>query len=248
MPLLTKAEFASNFADTFGMIEDHREANKISYLLEEILFVTIVGIASNATSWEEIEDFGKAHLFEFREYFEFKNGIPSDDTIRRFFRFCNPASLNSVLMKYFKLSDQNENDQKIHIAFDGKRLLGSKTSEEKALHLLNAYVTEKSITFYSKKVDNKTNEISGFAEALDLLDMKGAIISGDAILCQRELAKKVILKGADYFFGLKGNQGYLYNEVKSKFSASRKMKTLFCISIILWLLRLKDFYFFLPGV
>ncbi len=99
--MLREREFVKNFAEHFWDIEDHRQESKIAYPLIELVFLAIVAVAARAESWEEIEEFGKAHIDTLREYFPFENGTPSDCTIRRFF-----TSLDSIV-KPIELGDTN---------------------------------------------------------------------------------------------------------------------------------------------
>ena len=216
----TKEEFLDGFKECFGCVEDIRQMSKIDYPLMEILFLTIVAIAGGAYSWGMIEAFGKAHLTTLRDYYPFKNGSPSDDTIRRVFELIDPKNLNDVLIKYFIKDTDTPNK---HIAIDGKTLRGSGSNGKKALHFLNVYAVDSGITLFGKRVDEKTNEITAIPEAIDLLDLKGATVTIDAMGCQKSIAQKIIDKGADYIFGLKGNHAILHNQVKMVFETNTEI-------------------------
>lgn len=117
--MLKEQEFIKSFAGHFCDIKDHRQESKIAYELIELLFLGIVAVAARAETWEEIEEFGKAHIDTLKEYFPFKNGAPSDCTIRNFITRCDPKQLNNVLVKYFSA----DLDKK-HYAVDVKTLRG----------------------------------------------------------------------------------------------------------------------------
>ena len=211
----SERKFISGFEECFGELEDGRQQSKVDHPLIEILFLAVVAIAGSAFSWRMIESFGKAHLSILREYYPFKNGIPSDDTIRRVFEVLDPAGMGALLQKYFSINLSGE-----HIAIDGKTLRGSRYSGSRAIHFLNVYASCSGITLFGKEVDEKKNEISVIPEAIDCLDIKGAIVTIDAMGCQRSIAAKIKDKGADYVLGLKKNQASLYYEVETAFASN----------------------------
>ncbi|WP_425364149.1 ISAs1 family transposase [Candidatus Tisiphia endosymbiont of Hybos culiciformis] len=178
----------------------------------ELVFLAIVAVAARAESWEEIEEFGKAHIDTLREYFPFENGTPSDCTIRRFFTSLDSSQLNKVLVKYF-----TNNLSEKHYAIDGKTLRGTKHEGIRALHFLNVYAAESGITLFGKVIDSKKNEITSIPEAIECLDIKGAIVSIDAMGCQKNIAKQIVEKEGEYILGLKMNHPGLYNEVEKAF-------------------------------
>jgi predicted transposase YbfD/YdcC len=210
--MLTTKEFIQSFEDHFCDVKDHRQQNKIYYPLIEMFFLGIMAISDRAESWEDIEEFGKIHLTTLRKYFPFENGAPSDCTIRRFFTSFDPKVFNKILTKYFAI-DLSEKQ----IAIDGKTLRGSKYQEQKAFHFLNAYVCESGLTLFGQQIDKKKNEISAIPEAIECLDIKGSIVTIDAMGCQKSIAKQIIDKKADYIFGLKENHVKLYHEVQRAF-------------------------------
>ena len=207
-------EFTKGFEESFGFLEENRQRSKIYHPLIEVVFLTIVAIAGGALSWTMIEAFGQAHISILRQYYPFNYGIPSDDTIRRVFEMLDPQNLNEALMKYFS-SDLREE----HISIDGKTIRGSKRNGSRALHFLNVYVSSSGLTLYSKNIDAKTNEIKAIPETIDALDIKGAVVTVDAMGCQKDIAQKIMNKDADYIFGLKKNQLTLYNEVEIAFES-----------------------------
>lgn len=206
-------EFINGFIECFDELPDKRQSSKITYPLIEIIFLTIVAVAGSAGGWKLIEAFGKAQLKVLREYFPFANGIPSDDTIRRFFEICDPNSLNAILQQYFQKDLCGE-----HIAIDGKSVCGSRRNGIRALHMLNAYASGSGLTLYGKEVDTKANEITAIPECLECLDIKGSTVTIDAMGCQKNIASSIIEKGGNYVLGLKRNQTKLYNQVRDLFS------------------------------
>jgi len=212
-------EFIAGFEECFSEIKDERRQTRVAHPLIEVLFLTIAAVAAGASSWGAIEDFGLLHLQLLREYYPFKYGIPSDDTIRRVFEILNPETLNHALKTYFA---QGLDLKGQHVAIDGKTLRGAIGNRERALHFLNVYASGSGLTLYGKEVDQKTNEIKAIPEAIEALDIKGATVTIDAMGCQKEIAKQIIAKEADYIFGLKENQVSLYNEVQTAFATNAK--------------------------
>lgn len=211
----SEKEFLRGFEECFDKLEDKRQKGKIDYPLLEILFLGIVAVAGRASNWKEIEFFGKANLELLRQYYPFNNGAPSDDTIRRTFDALEVEGLNSLLKDYFAPNLEAE-----HIAIDGKTLRGSGNNGKRALHFLNVYASCSGITLFGKPIDEKNNEITAIPEAIDALDIKGAIVTIDAMGCQKSIAKQIRVKEADYIFGLKGNHTTLHNEVKTAFETN----------------------------
>ena len=210
-------EFIAGFEECFNSLEDVRQEAKIDYPLIEVLFLSVVSVAGGADSWEMIEAFGKIHLSVLRQYYQFKKGSPSDDTIRRVFERLNPEKLNEVLRKYFTQDlDLTGN----HVAIDGKSLKGSSYNGSRALHFLNVYASDSGLTLFGKELDAKTNEIRAIPEAIDALELKGATVTIDAMGCQKAIAQQIINKEADYIFGLKENHVTLYNEVETAFKTN----------------------------
>lgn len=210
--MLKEKEFIKSFAEHFCDIKEHRQESKIAYPLIELLFLAVVAVAARAESWEEIEEFGKAHIDTLREYLPFKNGSPSDCTIRSFITRCDSKQLNKVLVKYFN-HDLNEK----HYVIDGKTLRGSKYKDSRALHFLNVYAAESGVTLFGQAIDSKDNEITAIPEVIECLDIKNAIVTIDAMGCQKNIAKQIVEKEADYILGLKMNHPGLYNEVEKSF-------------------------------
>ena len=207
-------QFIAEFEECCSVIEDPRQASKIDYPIVEILFLAIVAMAAGAMSWGMIEEFGQIYIETLRQYYPFVKGAPSDDTIRRMFEMFDPKHLNEFLMKYFVPKVDMEDEQ---LSIDGKSLKGSKRNRSRPLHFINVYATNAGLTLFGKEVDEKTNEIKAIPEALDALDIKGTVVTIDAMGCQKEIAKKITDKGADYIFGLKENQPTLYSAVEKLF-------------------------------
>lgn len=211
-----------SFFNYFSNLEDPRIERKKLYPLEEILFLTLCAVICGAESWYDIEDFGNARIAFLKKYFYYKNGIPSHDTIGRFFSLLDPENFRDSFILWVK--NLQSNIPKL-IAIDGKTLRRSfdKTNNKSAIHMISAFASNSRLVLGQKKVDQKTNEITAIPQLLDLLLIKGAIITIDAMGCQKEIAKKIIEKKAHYIFGLKGNQGNLFENVETYFQDTKNV-------------------------
>jgi predicted transposase YbfD/YdcC len=153
-----------------------------------------------------------------REYFELANGIPSHDTIERAFEMVSAEYLKTLQEKFNELLNAGEGEKirKI-LAIDGKTQCGNGKKKKKANHIVSC-VDENGFCLGQELVEDKSNEITAIPELLDNLNVKGHIITTDAMGCQREIVKKIRKKRADYVLALKGNQGTLHEDGKLYFN------------------------------
>lgn len=194
----------------FADLEDPRQAHKVKHRLDDIILLAIFAVISNAQSWTEIEAFGQAKEEWLKQYLVLENGIPSHDTIQRVFQILAPDILMSKFVQWTQ-GVMTVSKGKI-IAIDGKTLRGSHdvSHDRKALHMVRAWATEQGVLLGHQKVDEKSNEITAIPEILNLLVLKGCIVTIDAMGCQTEIAQQIIAQGGDYVLALKGNQSRLY--------------------------------------
>ena len=206
-----------SFFNVFSKLEDPRIDRKKLYPLEEILFTTLCAVICGAESWYDIEDFGEARINFLKKFFSYTNGIPSHDTIGRFFSLLNPETFKKCFIEWVK-NFQKELPELI--AIDGKTLRRSfdKATDKKAIHMISAFASNSRLVLGQKKVEAKTNEITAIPEMLDLLFIKNSTITIDAMRCQKEIAEKIISKGANYILALKGNQGDLHENIGTYFT------------------------------
>jgi predicted transposase YbfD/YdcC len=222
---IEKVEERFGFSDFFKNIPDHRLARKKLHLVEEILFLALCGVIANCSSWEDIELFGKKRLIFLRKYLPYKHGIPSDDTLRRFFRVLDPKAFEEKFRKWVT-SFQYNLAEKV-VAIDGKTLRHSFDGEISAIHLVSAFLSEDKIVLGQEKVAGKSNEITAIPELIDTLDLKGAIVTIDAMGTQHAIANKIIEKEANYVLALKGNQSSLVEDVKEIFGNYKEQMEIF---------------------
>jgi len=199
---------------------DTRQQSKVLYKLSEIIGISFFAMIGHANDPEEIEGFCEAHEEFLREYFVLANGIPSHDTIQRAFEMVSPEYLQKFRDHFNKLLNNNEGEKVRKIlAIDGKTQRGNGNGEQKANHIVSA-VDENGFCLGEERVEDKSNEITAIPELLDNLNIKGHIITTDAMGTQREIVKKIRQKKADYVLALKGNQGTLYDDIRLYFEDS----------------------------
>jgi len=217
------------FLSCFQEIEDPREDKKLLYPMNEILFLVISAVLSSAESWEQIVKYGESKLKLLRKYFPYEHGIPAKSTICTVMGLIEIKQFEKWLIIWVDSFSCNIPEELI--AIDGKTLRGSKRREEKGLHVLNAFAIKRGIVLAQRAVNKKTNEITELPKLLDDLNISGAVISTDAMGCQKKVANKIIEKKADYILALKGNQGHLHEQIKSFFTEKNKEKADFSKSL-----------------
>ena len=202
----------TNFLDHFKEIEDPRLQRNQLYTVGEILLVTLLAVICGAEGWQDVENYGKSKIEYLRCYLPYQCGVPSDDTVRRFFRAINPEHFKEIFARWVQ-SIANVANAKV-IAIDGKSNRRTFDGEGNMLHMVSAFATEARVVLGQEKVADKSNEITAIPLLLDLLDVNGHIVTVDAMGCQYAIANKIVKKGGDYIFSLKGNQGSLSEKVQ----------------------------------
>lgn len=211
-------------------IPDARAKN-VRYNLAEIIFLTLAAVISKQRTWEDIEDFGHNSLNWLRNYFPYKNGIPSHDTISRVMGLIRPAAMTTCL-KELSLMMMTLKEGKI-LQVDGKTLRGSAGSLEKqlpdnqggqrAIHMLNLWCAEEGICLKHKELEGKQNEVSGIQDFFDDLEITGCTITFDAMFCQKTTIQKVLRRKANYLIKVKKNANKLHTEIKQQFDDRREI-------------------------
>lgn len=199
------------FLDHMRIVPDHRIAGMVTYPLDEVLLATLVGVVCGADDWDGVEEVATGALDWLRGFLPFSNGIPTAQTLRKVFRLLDTQALQRGFAAW---AASLRAEAREVIAVDGKTLRGSKTSPDGkgALHVVSAYATEAGLVLAQRAVDGKSNEIMAIPELLDMLNLKGAIVTIDAMGTQKEIARRIVDKGADYVLALKGNQTSLHED------------------------------------
>lgn len=200
-------------------IEDVRQAKKVRHKLKDILVIVLFATLADADDWVEIAMFAEAYQDYLRKYIELKNGIPSHDTINRVMGLVSPDILQQLYAKWQELLNRDEGEAlKKIICIDGKTMRSNKRKEGKPSHIVSAWSKEDGFCLGQKAVSEKSNEIRAIPELLDKIQIKGQIITIDAMGTQKSIAEKIRNKRADYVLALKRNHVGLYEEVELYFS------------------------------
>ncbi|QMJ69877.1 ISAs1 family transposase [Escherichia fergusonii] len=200
-----------------SVIPDYRQAWKVEHKLSDILLLTICAVISGAEGWEDVQDFGETHLDFLKLYGDFEHGIPIHDTIARVVSCINPKKFHECFINW--MQDCHTSEDGSVIAIDGKTLRGSydKNRRRGAIHVISAFCAMDGIVLGQLKTAEKSNGITAIPELINLLDIKGKIITTDAMGCQKDIAEKIVSQDGDYLFAVKGNLGRLQKAFEEKF-------------------------------
>lgn len=209
----------TSIADSFSSIEDPRIDRKKLHSLSDILVLTVCAMLSGAEGYGAIEEFGNNKEQWLRTFLPLKNGIPSHDCIRYVLIQLDPKQLQSCFISWVNTIKSNVPEV---IAVDGKtsRRSHNKRKGIAALHMVSAWGTANRLVLGQEATEEKSNEITAIPALLTLLELKGCIVTLDAMGCQREIAKHIIEQDGDYVLGLKGNQGLLHEAVEDYFQVA----------------------------
>lgn len=216
------------FSSFFSELKDPRRTSKGNHLypLEEILFLSIAAVVSGADTWTSISLFGRAKLDWLRKFYPFENGIPSHDVLGKVFAALDPEAFSRCFVSWIDSIAKITPGEVVSI--DGKTLCGSvdKANGRSALHVVSAFATANGLCLGQVAVGSKSNEITAIPELLELLAIRGCIVTIDAMGCQKSIAKAILDKGADYVLMVKGNQRGLKDQAEKLFSIA-PLKTQF---------------------
>jgi predicted transposase YbfD/YdcC len=197
----------------FTVLKDPRVRKRTEHRLIDIIAIALCGVIANCDGWTDIIDFANSRIAWFKRFLQLPNGIPSHDTFERVFAKIDPAVFNRCCMAW--LRDVSDLVGLGHLAIDGKTLRGSAAAERGPLHLVSAWATEATLSLGEVAVEGKSNEIKAIPELLKLLDLKGALVTIDAIGCQKAIAQQIVAKGGDYLLAVKANQEHLLDDIQT---------------------------------
>lgn len=201
----------------FSPMNDPREKRGIRHRLPDMIAIAITAVICNADGWEDIEIFGKCKAKWFATFLDLPHGIPSHDTFARVFAKLDPDEFESCFRQW--MAHLSDTSQGRLIAVDGKTLRHSfdTASEKTALHMINAWCTTNQSVLGQMVCGTKENEIPVLPRLLKLLDLDGAVVTADAMHCQKKTAKVIRQGKGDYLLQVKDNQPSLHENIELLF-------------------------------
>ena len=201
------------FHDHFQDLKDPRVERTRKHPLINIVFIAVCGVLSGANSFTAIHEFGYDRRTWLARFLDLANGIPSEATFRRVLARLDPGAFEKGLLGWMQAVQEITENRLV--AIDGKTLRGSsnKRDGKAAIHMVSAWATENKLSLGQVVVDAKSNEITAIPELLRLLDISGALVTIDAMGCQKEIAAQIRQGGGAYVLAVKQNQPTLYERV-----------------------------------
>jgi len=202
--------------DACAHVHDPRSANA-RHRLFDIFVIALCAVISGAEGWEDMEEYGQAQAEWFQQFLELPHGIPSHDTFRRVLSRLKPDEQTQCFVSWTEALHESLDGE--IVALDGKTLRRSfdHAASKGAIHMVSAWANAHRLIVGQRKVDDKSNEITALPKLLRMLELEGAIVTIDAMGCQKEVAKTMTEQGADYVLALKDNHPTLHGEVQLLF-------------------------------
>ena len=202
-----------SIVEHFSSLQDHRIERHKKHQLIDIIVLSLSAVISGAEGWKDIVEFGNSKLEWLRQFVPLENGIPVDDTVARIISGLSTKGFQDCFQSWIQSVAQVTEGEIISI--DGKthRRSHDKKSGKKALHMVSAWANENNLVLGQVKTREKSNEITAIPELLKVLELKGCIVTIDAMGCQEKIIEDIVDKEGGYAVAVKGNQGNLYNSI-----------------------------------
>ena len=217
-------KITSDLRVVFSQIEDPRsDINKL-HKLEDILLIGVISVICAADTWKNMETYAKAKEGFLRTFLELPHGIPSDDTFNRVFSSIDSEQFEKCFVRWVgDLVDLTDGEV---VPIDGKTIRGAKSGGKKSpFHMVSAWASTNNMALGQVKVSEKSNEITAIPRLLEILTLKGCIVTIDAMGCQHEIVDKIIDCEADYVLAVKENQKQLYQDIQDEFRFGNNIQT-----------------------
>ncbi len=212
--------------ELFQGVEDPRRSNATRHDLHEMLIIGLLSMLTGGRTCVDMESFGRAWEPRLRKFMKLGHGIPSHDAFSDLFKALCPSGLGTALLRMAQDWGDALGDV---VAVDGKALRRSfeDAARRSSLHLVQAFSAQAKLTLAQLAVEGKSNEIPALPKLLELLDVKGRVVTADAMHAQRETAAAVVARSGDYALALKGNQETLHADVAEYFDHPPKPEKVF---------------------
>lgn len=203
----------TTISKAFAALTEPRINRNLRHPLVNIITISICAIICGCDDFKSIEQYGNSKIEWFKEFLNLKHGIPSHDTFSDVLNRLKPKEFSQAFTQWVNQLGNLKDDI---VSIDGKCMRGTldKASGASAIHLVSAWSAKNNLCFAQIKVNEKSNEITAIPLLLDLLDIKDATITMDAMGCQFAIADKIVEAEADYVLALKGNQGEFHDDIK----------------------------------
>jgi len=200
----------------FAALKDPRQRVKVLYPLPEILLLILCATIVGADDFVEIQHWGEIHIDFLRRFLPYKHGIPSHDALNDLMNALNPALFSECFVNW--VNGLRDSDPDI-IAVDGKtsRRTHARSKGRQPLHMVSAWASRQRLVLGQQATDIKSNEITAIPRLLERLELKGALVTIDAMGCQTKIAATILERGADYLLAVKDNQPALHDDIKRYF-------------------------------
>lgn len=197
--------------------DPRRETENKLHLLLDIVVIALCAVIAGCESFAEIEEFGRQKKDWFKKFLALPNGIPSHDTIRRVLSMLDARKFHDCFVRWVNALHEVTAGEVVNI--DGKTVRRSfdRAKGIPALHIVSAWAAENQLVLGQVAVDGKSNEITAIPQLLEILEISGAIVTIDAMGCQKEIADKIRDQDADYVLAVKDNQPHLYEDLQDHF-------------------------------
>lgn len=201
----------------FARLKDPRINRRKRHLLLDLVVIAVCAVVCGCDTWPKIALFARKRRKWLQTFLELPGGAPSHDTFERVFARLDPEAFQGCFRQWMQALAERLGVKQI--AIDGKALRGSGQASTHLgpLHLVSAWATENHLTLGQVAVAEKSNEITAIPKLLELLELKGALVTIDAIGCQKEIARRVVSGGGDYVLTVKDNQPHLFEDVQQAF-------------------------------
>ena len=206
----------------FAQIEDPRCDWRVEHKLLDILVIAVCAVIGEAESFEDIALYGRCKRDWLGRFLELPGGIPSHDTFRRVLMLIDPERFERCFLDWVRSVFRPAAGAPRQIAIDGKTVRRSfdRQNGRSPLHLVSAFAVEHGLVLAQRATDAKRGELTVLPSLLDGLDLRGCLVSLDALACRPEIAAQITARGGDYLLALKGNQNKAHAEVKRWFEAN----------------------------
>jgi predicted transposase YbfD/YdcC len=200
----------------FRKLKDPRRKHRQRHRFLDILVIAMCGVIAGANSWTDIAEFGRRRQSWLKRFLDLPNGIPSHDTLERVFQLINPKAFEACFRQWMLALAETVGCT--HIAIDGKTLRRSGSANLGPLHLVSAWASKNHLSLGQVAVESKSNEITAIPQLLELLELRGALVTIDAMGCQKEIAAKIRSGGGHYLLTVKENQEHLLSDIQQCFA------------------------------